>query len=71
MTRAVTRVVPRKYGYAVVRHGRVQFRHKHLDAVETFLTTFDPELAARRARAKSGRSEAYLQQLLKEGNDGQ
>jgi hypothetical protein len=64
--RPVTRIVPRKYGYAVVRYGHVQFRHKDLEAVETFLTTFDPELAARRARAKSGRSEAFLQQLLKE-----
>jgi hypothetical protein len=64
--RPVTRVVSRKYGYAIIRYGHVQFRHKDLEAVETFLTTFDPELAAMRARAKSGRSEAFLQQLLKE-----
>lgn len=62
----ITRVVARKYGYAVIRYGHVQFRHQDIAAIDTFLSTFDPELAERRSRAKSGRAEAFLKQLLAE-----
>lgn len=64
----VTRIVTRKYGYAVIRYGHVQFRHKDMDAVLTFLSTFAPETYANEMFVRSGRAETMLQQLLSECN---
>jgi hypothetical protein len=62
----VTRIVTRKYGYAVIRYGHVQFRHKDIEAVLTFLSTFDPEKYAREMFVRSGRAQAVFERLLAE-----
>lgn len=62
----ITRIVSRKNGYSVVRHGRVQFNHRDIDVVLTFLSTFDPEKYEREMFVRSGRAAAVIQALLAE-----
>lgn len=65
----ITRIVTRKYGYAVVRYGHVQFRHKDIESVLTFLSTFAPEKYAREMFVRSGRAAAMMKELLSEESE--
>jgi ABC-type glutathione transport system ATPase component len=63
---AATKIVRRKTKIVVMKRGRVVHSDTSYHAIHAFLRGYDPELAARIARANSGEAEAAIQRILAE-----